>query len=57
MIDTIFKIIGVLGIYALGLYSGLFVAALIVSNRDREDYEEDEWKNFSQNGSKQENKD
>ena len=57
MIDTIFKIIGVLGIYALGLYSGLFVAALIVSNRDREDYEENEWKNFSQNGSKQENKD
>lgn len=56
MIDTIFGIFGILGIYLLGTWSGLFVAALIIANRDREDYEENEWKNFSQDGSKQENK-
>ena len=57
MIDTIFGIAGILGIYLLGTWSGLFVAALIIANRDREDMEEDEWKNFSQDGSKQKDKD
>lgn len=57
MIDTIFGIFGILGIYLLGTWSGLFVAALIIANRDREEYEEDEWKNFSQDGSKQKDKD
>lgn len=57
MIDTIFEIFGILGIYLLGTWSGLFVAALIIANRDREDYEENEWKNFPQDGSKQKDKD
>lgn len=55
MIDTIFGIFGILGIYLLGTWSGLFVAALIIANRDREEFEEDECKNFPQDGSKQEN--
>jgi hypothetical protein len=57
MIDTIFGIVGIMGIYLLGTWSGLFVAALIIANRDREDYEKDEWKNITQAGSKQKDKD
>ena len=57
MIDTIFGIFGILGIYLLGTWSGLFVAALIIANRDREDYEEHEWQDVFKDGSKQENKD
>ena len=55
MIDTIFGIFGILGIYLLGTWSGLFVAALIIANRDREDMEEDEWQDVFKDGSKQEN--
>ena len=57
MIDTIFGIFGILGIYLLGTWSGLFVAALIIANRDREDYEEDEWQDVFKDGSKQKDKD
>ena len=57
MIDTIFGIFGILGIYLLGTWSGLFVAALIIANRDREDYEENEWQDVFEDGSKSENKD
>ena len=57
MIDTIFGIAGILGIYLLGTWSGLFVAALIVANRDREDMEEDEWQDVFKDGSKQKDKD
>jgi hypothetical protein len=57
MIDTIFGIFGILGIYLLGTWSGLFVAALIIANRDREDMEEDEWQDVFKDGSKQKDKD
>jgi hypothetical protein len=57
MIDAIFGIAGILGIYLLGTWSGLFVAALIIANRDREDMEEDEWQDVFKDGSKQKDKD
>ena len=57
MIDTIFGIFGILGIYLLGAWSGLFVAALIIANRDREDMKEDEWQDVFKDGSKQKDKD
>ena len=57
MIDTIFGIFGILGIYLLGTWSGLFVAALIIANRDREDMEEDEWQDVFKDGSEQKDKD
>ena len=57
MIDTIFGIAGILGIYLLGTWSGLFVAALIIANRDREDMEEDEWQDVFKDGSEQKDKD
>ena len=57
MIDTIFEIFGILGIYLLGTWSGLFVAALIIANRDREDMKEDEWQDVFKDGSKQKDKD
>jgi hypothetical protein len=57
MIDTIFGIAGILGIYLLGTWSGLFVAALIIANRDREDMEEHEWQDVFEDGSKQKDKD
>ncbi len=57
MIDAIVGIAGILGIYLLGTWSGLFVAALIIANRDREDMEEDEWQDVFKDGSKQKDKD
>ncbi len=36
MIDTIFRIFGLLMIYIFGVWSGIGIAALIVACRDRE---------------------
>ena len=41
MIDTIFGFFGILMIYGLGLWSGLFVATLMIAGKERDDFEDE----------------
>lgn len=39
--DMVFGLFGILMIYGLGLWSGLFLAALMIAGKERDDFEDE----------------